>query len=77
MKKGYLIGKRYGELSEEEQQALKLMISGSYKAISENEVTEVTFDLKNGLSVPGEIIEEHNEIVYKIDDEAVIYDPIA
>ena len=77
MKKSYLLGKRYGELSEKEQQALKLMISGSYKAMSENEVTEVTFDLKNGLSVPGEIIEKNNEIVYKIDDKAVIYNPIA
>ena len=77
MKKGYLIGKRYCELSEEEQQALKLMITGTYQGIFENEVTKVTFDLKNGLSIPGEIIEENNEIVYKIDDQAAIYDPIA
>ena len=68
MKKSYLIGKQYGELSEEEQEALKLMITGTYRGI---------LDLDNGLSVPGKMIEENNEIIYKIDDQAVIYDPIA
>ena len=77
MKKGYLIGKRYGELSEKEQEALKIMITGTYQGIFENKGSEVIFDLKNGLSVPGEIIEENDELIYKIDDQAVIYNPIA
>lgn len=77
MKKSYLIGKRYGELSEKEQEALKIMITGTYQGIFENKGSKVTFDLKNGLSVPGEIIEENNELIYEIDEQAVIYDPIA
>lgn len=68
MKKSYLIGKRYSELSEKEQQALKLMITGTYRGI---------LDLDNGLSVPGKIIEENDELVCEIDNQAIIYDPIA
>ena len=57
------------------------MITGTYDGIEVDkngtDVTFVTFDLENGLSVAGKSIDSEKEVVYEIDDEAVIYNPKA
>ena len=73
-----LEGKKYGELNEAQQNMIKNMITGTYDGIEvDQNGTDVTFDLDNGLSVAGKIIDNDEEVVYEIDDEAVIYNPEA
>lgn len=72
-----LEGKKYGELNEAQQNMIKNMITGTYDGIEVGQSTDVTFDLDNGLSVAGKIIDNDEEVVYEIDDEAVIYNPEA
>ena len=72
-----LEGKKYGELNEIQQEEILNMITGTYDGIEvDQNGTDVTFDLENGLSVAGKII-DNEEVVYEIDDEAVIYNPKA
>lgn len=73
-----LEGKKYGELNEAQREEILNMISGTYDGIEvDQNGTNVTFDLDNGLSVAGKIIDNEEEVVYEIDDEAVIYNPEA
>ena len=73
-----LEGKKYGELNETQQEEILNMITGTYDGIEvDQNGTDVTFDLENGLSVAGKIIDNESEIIYEIDDEAVIYNPEA
>ena len=73
-----LEGKKYGELNETQQEEILNMITGTYDGIEvDQNGTEVIFDLENGLSVAGKIIDNESEIIYEIDDEAVIYNPEA
>ena len=73
-----LEGKKYGELNETQQEEILNMITGTYDGIEvDQNGTDVTFDLDNGLSVAGKIIDNDEEVVYEIDDEAVIYNPEA
>ena len=73
-----LEGKKYGELNETQQEEILNMITGTYDGIEvDQNGTDVTFDLENGLSVAGKIIDNDEEVVYEIDDEAVIYNPEA
>ena len=73
-----LEGKKYGELNETQQEEILNMITGTYDGIEvDKNGTDVTFDLENGLSVAGKIIDNEEEVVYEIDDEAVIYNPKA
>ena len=73
-----LEGKKYGELNEAQQEEILNMITGTYDGIEvDQNGTDVTFDLENGLSVAGKIIDNDEEVVYEIDDEAVIYNPKA
>ena len=73
-----LEGKKYGELNEAQQEEILNMITGTYDGIEvDQKGTDVTFDLENGLSVAGKIIDNDEEVVYEIDDEAVIYNPEA
>ena len=72
-----LEGKKYGELNEIQQEEILNMITGTYDGIEvDQNGTDVTFDLENGLSVAGKIIDSE-EVVYEIDEEAVIYNPEA
>ena len=70
-----LEGKKYGELNETQREEILNMITGTYDGIEVGQSTDVTFDLENGLSVAGKIIDNDEEVVYEIDDEAVIYNP--
>ena len=74
-----LEGKKYGELNETQQEEILNMITGIYDGIEVDQKNnkEVIFDLENGLSVAGKIIDNESEIIYEIDDEAVIYNPEA
>ena len=73
-----LEGKKYGELNETQREEILNMITGTYDGIEVNQNgADVTFDLDNGLSVKGKIIDNDEEVVYEIDDEAVIYNPEA
>lgn len=73
-----LEGKKVKDLTEEEKIYLETRISGEY--IGPNDklvigVNEATLDFENGLSVAGRIINTGNEKYYKLNEEAVIYDP--
>lgn len=73
-----LEGKKYGELNEIQQEEILNRITGTYDGIEvDQNGTDVTFDLENGLSVAGKIIDNDEEVVYEIGDEAVIYNPEA
>lgn len=73
-----LEGKKYGEFNEDQKEKILNMICSIYDGIEVNQNgTDVTFDLENGLSVAGKIIDNDEEVVYEIDDEAVIYNPKA
>ena len=73
-----LENKKYGELNEAQKEEVLNMICSIYDGIEvDQNGTDVTFDLENGLSVAGKIIDNDEEVVYEIDDEAVIYNPKA
>ena len=73
-----LENKKYGELNEAQKEEVLNMICSIYDGIEvDQNGTDVTFDLENGLSVAGKIIDNEEEVVYEIDDEAVIYNPKA
>ena len=73
-----LENKKYGELNEAQKEEVLNMICSIYDGIEvDQNGTDVIFDLNNGLSIAGKIIDSEEEVVYEIDDEAVIYNPKA
>ena len=73
-----LENKKYGELNEAQKEEVLNMICSIYDGIEvDQNGTDVIFDLNNGLSIAGKIIDSEEEVVYEIDDEAVIYNPEA
>ena len=70
-----LAGKKWGELTHEEKESLK--ISGYYPETTRLEVGEhqITVDFENGLSVAGTLVVTEDEVEIVIDDEGIIYNP--
>lgn len=74
----YLEGKKVKDLSKEEREYLEATISGDYRGSNgklEIGRNEVTIDFENGLSVLGWIVNTEDEMVYELNEDAVIYNP--
>lgn len=69
-----LVGKKWGELTHEEKESLK--ISGYYPE-TRLEIGEhqIIVDFENGLSVAGTLVVTEDEVEIVIDDQAIIYNP--
>lgn len=74
MNKEYLIGKKFGELTDEEQMEILTEVSGTYESMMEKG-DDVTVDFTNGLSIAGKKIQSEDEIGYEIDFDSKFYDP--
>ena len=74
MNKEYLIGKRFGELTDEEQMEILTEVSGTYESMMEKG-EDVTIDFINGLSIAAKKIQSEDEIGYEIDFDSKFYDP--
>ena len=70
-----LVGKKWGELTHEEKETLK--VSGYYPETTRLEVGEhqIIVDFENGLSVAGALVVTEDEMEIVINDQAIIYDP--
>ena len=78
MNKEYLIGKRFGELTGEEQMEILTKVSGTYESMmGKGDGEDVTIDFINGLSIAGKRIKDEEEIGYEIDFDSKFYDPEA
>lgn len=76
MNKKYLIGKKFGELTDQEQMEVLSKVSGNYEDMMEKG-DDVTIDFINGLSIAGKKIQSEDEIGYEIDFDSKFYDPEA
>ena len=75
MKKLNFAGKKWGELTHEEKETLK--ITGYYPEMNRHEVGEhqIIVDFENGLSVAGILVVTEDEMEIVIDNKSIIYNP--
>ena len=71
------VGKKWGQLSEKQQDELRNMIVDTIDGESYSTVKSgpCIVDFENGLSVGGYVKADNNEIEIAIDDNEIIYNP--